>query len=233
MLKIVQVAGSAAVGKTAVVRSLLPQLGVRGEACCVAKIDCLHTEDGSLYRDLGVSCVVGLSEDICPDHFLVSNLPELWQWAATQNASILIIETAGLCHRCSPATRDSINICVVDCTASSQAPKQYGPMLTLADIVILSKIDLVSQAEREIIGAQVKALNPTAQMFTVDGLVGYGIEPLAEHLCALPAVTSYEGDYLRHSMPSGVCSYCVGEQRVGSEWQQGVVGKIDFDKEVR
>ena len=29
-------------------------------------------------------------------------------------------------------------------------------------------------------------------------------------------------------MPSGVCSYCVGETRVGSAYQQGVVGKIDF-----
>ncbi len=27
-----------------------------------------------------------------------------------------------------------------------------------------------------------------------------------------------------------VCSYCVGEQRVGSAFQQGVVGKINFEE---
>ena len=32
-------------------------------------------------------------------------------------------------------------------------------------------------------------------------------------------------------MPAGVCSYCVGEQRVGTAFQQGVVGKIDFKEE--
>ena len=41
---------------------------------------------------------------------------------------------------------------------------------------------------------------------------------------------SFEGDILRHTMPSGVCSYCVGEQRVGSAFQQGVVGKINFEE---
>ena len=45
-----------------------------------------------------------------------------------------------------------------------------------------------------------------------------------------PACGSFEGDILRHTMPSGVCSYCVGEQRVGSAFQQGVVGKINFEE---
>lgn len=39
-----------------------------------------------------------------------------------------------------------------------------------------------------------------------------------------------ERDALRHTMPSGVCSYCVGERRVGSAFQQGVVGKISFEE---
>ncbi|MDR0500595.1 MAG: ATP-binding cassette domain-containing protein [Coriobacteriales bacterium] len=228
MLKIIQISGTAAVGKTAVIRSLLPQLANNNESVCVAKIDCLHTNDGNIYQNLGIPCVVGLSEDICPDHFLVSNLPELWQWAEKLNASMLIIETAGLCNRCSPATDKTTSICVLDCTSSSQAPKKLGPMLSKADIVVLSKIDLVSQAEREIICAQITALNPSAMVFCVDGIVGYGSEPLARHLCDLPTPPTYEGDRLRYTMPSGVCSYCVGEQRVGSDWQQGVVGKMDF-----
>jgi Ni2+-binding GTPase involved in maturation of urease and hydrogenase len=162
---------------------------------------------------------------------LVSNLPELWDWANEIGRELLLIETAGLCHRCSPATEKSISVCVLDATSSSHTPKQLGPMLTQADIVILTKVDMVSQAEREIITWSVKELNPKARVFPIDGLVGYGAEPLAEYLLSLPQIDSYENDKLRHTMPSGVCSYCVGEQRVGNDYQQGVVGKIDLTEE--
>ena len=49
-------------------------------------------------------------------------------------------------------------------------------------------------------------------------------------LLARPVCTGFERDALRHTMPSGVCSYCVGERRVGSAFQQGVVDKISFEE---
>lgn len=228
MEKMILVAGGAAVGKTAVLRALLPYLARRGKAACVCKIDCLATQDDDTFRRMGIPCVAGLGEDICPDHFLVSNLPELWRWTDRQGCPYLVVETAGLCHRCSPATDKSISVCVLDCTASSHAPAKLGPMLTQADIIVLTKVDMVSQAEREIIAWRVRALNPAASVFCVDGLVGYGVEPLGDHLLALPDVDTLENDRLRYTMPSGVCSYCVGERRVGSSFQQGIVGKIAF-----
>ena len=96
--------------------------------------------------------------------------------------------------------------------------------------MVLTKIDMVSQAELEIISWQIRALNPSAALFPVDGLAGYGTDLLAQWLLARPACTGFEGDALRHTMPSGVCSYCVGERRVGSAFQQGVVGKISFEE---
>lgn len=51
---------------------------------------------------------------------------------------------------------------------------------------------------------------------------------LARWLFAQPEQQDLTEDSLRGAMPSGVCSYCVGETRVGSAYQQGVVGKIDF-----
>ena len=154
--------GASAVGKTSALKALLPLLEEGGTAPCVCKIDCLKTGDGALFQRMGLPCVTGLSGDICPDHFLVSNLPELWDWADRLKRDTLVIETAGLCHRCSPA--------------------------------------------------------------------GYGTDLLARWLLDRPACGSFEGDILRHTMPSGVCSYCVGEQRVGSAFQQGVVGKINFEE---
>ena len=117
---------------------------------------------------MNIPYVVGISGDICPDHFLVSNLLELYHWADEKQSDVLLIETAGLCHRCSPATEQMAAGCVLDCTSSCHAPAQLGPMLTYADFVVLTKIDMVSQAEREIILWKIKELNPTAKLFTVE-----------------------------------------------------------------
>ncbi len=228
--KIILLSGASAVGKTTVLGTLIPLLDASGKESCICKIDCLNTQDHLVYEALGVPCVVGLSEDICPDHFLVSNLPELWHWADALRRNILIIETAGLCHRCSPATEGMLAGCVLDATTSCRALSQLGPMLSEADFVVLTKIDLVSQAEQEIILWQIREQNPTADIFPMDALAGYGADLLAYWLSSQPCCHSYEGDMLRHTMPSGVCSYCVGEQRVGSDYQQGIVGKIDFEE---
>lgn len=179
-----------------------------------------------------VPYVVGLSHDICPDHFLVSNLSELWGWKEKMHCNILLIETAGLCNRCCPATQNTLSICVLDATSSSQAAQKLGPMITMADIIALTKIDMVSQAEREILMWNLEDLNPRAKLIPIDGLMGYGVESLGRTILRSPSVNTYEQDELRHTMPSGVCSYCIGEKRVGNAFQQGIVGKIDFPGEV-
>ena len=104
-------------------------------------------------------------------------------------------------------------------------------MVAQADFIIPTKIDMVSQAELEIIRHRLSELNPSAMIFPVDGLYGYGTEFLGDWLMSLSDQETFEGDLLRHTMPAGVCSYCVGERRVGSMYQQGVIGKIDFKEE--
>lgn len=226
--KIILFSGSSAVGKTAVLRTLIPYMKRKGARPMVCKIDCLESSDEDVYRQLGIPAVTGLSGDICPDHFLVSNLPELWNYADQNKCDLLFIESAGLCHRCSPATRLSTAGCVLDCMASCKSPGRLGPMVTHADFIIPTKIDMVSQAELEIIRWNIKEINPNAAIFPVDGLAGYGIEFLGDWLDSLPDCITFENDCLRHTMPAGVCSYCVGEKRVGAAFQQGVVGKIAF-----
>ncbi len=228
MKRIIMVSGGAAVGKTALLKAMIPYLGRNGHSGSVCKMDCLHSKDQEIYDRLGIPCVTGLSQDICPDHFLVSNLPELWNWAQKLGSEFLFIESAGLCHRCSPATEQTAAICVLDATASCQAPAQMGPMLTQADSIVVTKVDMVSQAEREIIAYRLKELCPQANIFFIDGREGYGTELVGDWILSLPSIETYENDRLRHTMPSGVCSYCVGERRVGSDFQLGVVGKIDF-----
>ena len=69
--------GSSAVGKTSILRYLIPFLEKGGMRTAICKIDCLSSNDESVYKSLNIPTVTGLSRDICPDHFLVSNLPEL------------------------------------------------------------------------------------------------------------------------------------------------------------
>ncbi len=229
-MKTVLISGSASTGKTALIKHLAPWFAHTQQKLALCKIDCLATADDQIYESLGVPYVVGLSKDVCPDHFLVSNMYELDCWAKDKGADVLLIETAGLCHRCSPATNKTLHICVLDCTANFSTPHKLGPMLTESDAIILTKADMISQAEREIIVYRLRELHSTARIFFVDGIVGYGAELVARYINDYTPPGDDVAHKLRYSMPSGVCSYCIGEVRIGAEYQQGIVSKIDFNQ---
>ncbi len=231
MKRIVIVSGTAASGKTALLMNVIPLLKEEGKKVSAVKMDCLESEDANSFKGLGIPAITGLSGDICPDHFLVSNLPELWAWSAKNSSDYLFIESAGLCHRCSPLTEKAVAITALDVTANAFSPSRMGPMIEEADVIVLTKCDLISQAEREILSWRVKEANKRAKVIAFDGREGYGAERIKDYIVSLPAIDSYENDILRHTMPSGVCSYCVGERRVGLSFQLGVVGKIAFGGE--
>lgn len=229
MNKVILFCGTSSVGKSAVLKSVVHAFKLRSISPAYCKIDCAYDIDHETFSKLDIPSISGVSDDICPDHFLVSNLADLWAWANNKSADCLFIETAGLCHRCSPATNKMIAGCVVDGTASCKAPEHMGPMLKNADFVVVTKTDMISQAEREIVCFEISRINDTALVFPVDGLAGYGIDALCEWIIEQPTVEEFEGDFLRHTMPAGVCSYCVGERRVGCAFQQGVVGKMNIN----
>ena len=72
---------------------------------------------------------------------------------------------------------------------------------------------------------------PTARIFPTDGLEAMAQSFWEAGSAPFPPLKPMKMTALRHTMPAGVCSYCVGEQRVGTAFQQGVVGKIDFKEE--
>ena len=49
--------GASAVGKTSVLRSLIPLLQHKGAGPCVCKIDCLQSEDASVFAEMNLPCV--------------------------------------------------------------------------------------------------------------------------------------------------------------------------------
>ena len=49
-----------------------------------------------------------------------------------------------------PYTENSLGICVIDATSGPNTPRKVGPFLTSADVVAITKGDIISQAEREV-----------------------------------------------------------------------------------
>jgi len=234
--KVIIVAGPPASGKTSVMVHSLRSVQRQGVKAAVVKIDCLATEDDARYEAIGVPVVVGLSDDICPDHYFVVNIEEMLTWASSLSAELLVIETAGLCHRCAPGLDKAVAVCVIDCHSSIKIPEKIGPVLTTADIVIIVKGDSISQAEREVFQSRIRHINPKAKVVEANGLTGAGSEHVARILLDSDVTNTNEhntnslvGARLRYPMPTAICSYCMGETRVGNKFQQGVVYKMNFD----
>lgn len=220
------IGGSSSSGKTSILKNLIKILR---EDCspCVCKIDCIKSDDILAYKKLNIPVIQGLSNDICPDHYLATNLLEIFSWGLSNSSSHLFIETAGLCNRCAPFIDKTLNMCVIDAMGSIQSPEKLGPLLATADVIAISKVDLVSQAEREVLSQHLSILNPRAKQFEVNGVSGFGSQRLSRYIREKARdLSSLEGSTLVHKMPSANCAYCVGEIRIGNCFQQGMIDKI-------
>ncbi len=228
-MNLVTVSGPPSSGKTSVIIKAIGALKERNLEVGVVKFDCLYTDDDKLYEKINVPVKKGLSGSLCPDHYFVSNIEEVVQWGKENKLDILITESAGLCNRCSPYIKDVKAVCVIDNLSGTNTPKKIGPMLKSADIVVITKGDIVSQAEREVFASKVHSVNPKAVTMHINGLTGQGAFELSTLLYdAESHVDSVKGKKLRFSMPSALCSYCLGETRIGDNYQMGNVKKIDL-----
>ncbi|RAK08425.1 Ni2+-binding GTPase involved in maturation of urease and hydrogenase [Halanaerobium saccharolyticum] len=231
-MNLVTFSGPPSSGKTAVILKTIEAIQQRGLKVGVVKFDCLYTDDDELYAKAGVPVKKGLSGSLCPDHYFVSNIEEVVQWGKERDLDLLITESAGLCNRCSPYIKDIKAICVIDNLSGINTPKKIGPMLKTADIVVITKGDIVSQAEREVFSSRVSTVNPDAMVMNVNGLTGQGAFEFSTLLYdEEDHIETVTGKKLRFSMPSAMCSYCLGETRIGKEHQLGNVRKIELGDE--
>ncbi len=228
-MKLIVVSGPPSSGKTGVIIKTIKHLQERGQRCGVVKFDCLYTDDDLEYQKEGIPVKKGLSGSLCPDHYFVSNIEEVVQWGIAEGLSILVTESAGLCNRCSPYIKDIMGMCVIDNLSGINTPRKIGPMLKTADIVVITKGDIVSQAEREVFSSRVATVNPRAIVLNVNGLTGQGAYELSTLISQDDRqVSSLEGMKLRYPMPAALCSYCLGETRIGKQYQMGNVSKIQI-----
>ena len=226
-MKMLTVSGPPSSGKTSVILRLcreLPQYKI-----AVVKFDCLSSFDREQYEAAGIPVVVGIAGKLCPDHFFVTNVQEAFDWAKRKGFDLLITESAGVCKRCSPHIRGVPAVCVIDNLAGLNTPRKLGPMLRLADVVAVTKGDIVSQAEREVFAYNIRQMNPRATLLRLNGMSGQGAFLLARIVERAREVDTLSGMQLRFTTPSAVCAYCTGEKRIGMEYQIGMSKPMEFN----
>jgi Ni2+-binding GTPase involved in maturation of urease and hydrogenase len=225
-MKLVTCAGPATTGKTAVLRHVIAKLLQRGVNPAFLKIDVQFAEEDEQFaQEFGIPTRKVYSGELCPDHCNVMVLGDALKWAEKEGCQVLFVETAGLCLRCSPYVNNGLGLAVLEATSGINLPLKVGPMLSLADVAVITKIDRVSQAEREVFRARIQDVTPGIRIREVNALYGIGIDPLVEQVLALPEAGS--DLMLRGSPPVGTCSICVGKKEIGWQAHFGVVRPLE------
>jgi len=123
-------------------------------------------------------------------------------------------------------------ICAGPPTSGMNLPRKIGAMLTLADVAdvadvaVVTKIDLVSQAEREVFRANIQNV---AQITVVesDALHGINIDPVVARMEKMGETS--EPWILRGNPPVSTCTICAGKKEIGWEHHFGIVRTLDSD----
>jgi Ni2+-binding GTPase involved in maturation of urease and hydrogenase len=225
-MRVVICAGPATTGKTSVVRHAAKKLLSAGHRVAFVKLDVQYAdEDELLAQELKIPTRKVYSGELCPDHCNVMILGDALRWAEQNECGILIVETAGLCLRCSPYVDGGLGMVVLEATSGMNLPLKVGPMLSLADVAVVTKIDRVSQAEREVFRARIQDVAPNVRVREVNALHGIGIDPLVAEILQTPEVAGPL--FLRGNPPVGTCTICVGKKEIGWQSHFGVVRALE------
>jgi Ni2+-binding GTPase involved in maturation of urease and hydrogenase len=227
-VKAIICAGPPTCGKSTILKQVIRRLLREDYRPAYLKIDVQYADEDEVFSaEFDIPTKKVYSGELCPDHCNVMVLGEAIEWAQDQGCDFLLVETAGLCLRCSPYIEGSLGIVVLEATSGMNLPRKIGPMLSLADVAVVTKIDLVSQAEREVFRARILEAVPSMRIIETDALYGIGVDPLVRRL-----QESKDVEYplfLRGNPPVGTCTICVGKKEIGWKQHFGVVRPLDTE----
>lgn len=123
-MKLVTVSGAPSSGKTSIILKTIIQLKEQNVSVGVVKFDCLQTDDDKIYEKYDIPVLKGLSGELCPDHYFITNIEDAVRWGESHKLDLLISESAGLCNRCSPHIKGILSLCVIDQLSGVHTPKQ-------------------------------------------------------------------------------------------------------------
>ncbi|HEY8343799.1 MAG TPA: GTP-binding protein [Bacillota bacterium] len=225
-MKLLVVAGPPSAGKTALIKQIIRHFRDQLKIAFL-KIDVVKAfEDEELQREFGIPTQKVYSGDLCPDHAGVMVLGDAVEWAEKTGADLFIVESAGLCLRCSPYLTQGLGVVVLSSISGIHTPEKMGAMVSLADIAVITKIDLVSQAEREVLIQKIRDLHPNILLMETNALQGTSLQRL--YSVILKSEEIRQADLmLKGNPPIGTCTICVGKKEVGWRHHFGVVKKLD------
>jgi Ni2+-binding GTPase involved in maturation of urease and hydrogenase len=225
-LKLVVIAGPPSAGKTSLTKQIVKRFQKEMKIAFL-KIDVVKAfEDIELSRDFHILTKKIYSGDLCPDHAGVMVMGDAIEWAESNAADLFIIESAGLCLRCSPYLNQGLGIIVLSSIAGIHAPEKMGAMVSLADVAVVTKIDLVSQAEREVLIQKIKEVHPNIVLLETNALQGTSLNRLYTLIENLPPLDKNKL-FLKGNPPLGTCTICIGKKEIGWKHHFGVVKKLD------
>ncbi|MDD3407590.1 MAG: GTP-binding protein [Methanomicrobium sp.] len=228
-MKLLIIAGPPSAGKTAVVRQIISNFNPL-KKCSYLKIDVVRAfEDEELREEFKIPAKKVCSGDLCPDHAGLLVMRDAVDWAYENGSDILIVESAGLCLRCSPYTTQSLGLAVLSAISGTNSPLKMSAMLALSDAAIVTRVDLVSQAEKEVFREKIKEVKKSLDIIETNAVTGTGLRYLFRAIENLPDIKNPDEIVLRGSPPLGVCTVCAGKKEIGWENHFGVIRKLDGD----
>jgi Ni2+-binding GTPase involved in maturation of urease and hydrogenase len=226
-MKLVIVAGPPSAGKTAVIRQVIREF-LKTKDPVFLKIDVVRAfEDEELREEFGIPAKKVYSGDLCPDHMGIMIMRDAIRWAQGLSAGLLVIESAGLCLRCTPYTTQAFGIAVLSAVSGNNSPLKMAPMIALADVAVVTKTDLVSQAEKEVFRECIRMVTPRIDIIETNAIQGTGMRYLMQAIAAHPDITDADTITLRGTPPLGVCTICVGKKDIGWQRHFGVIRPLD------
>ncbi len=226
-MKLISLAGPPSAGKTAVIRQVIRQLSSE-YSIAFLKIDVVRAfEDEELSAEFGIPARKVYSGDICPDHAGILVLRDAISWADDLGAGILIVESAGLCLRCTPYTTQSLGVVVLSAIGGTNSPLKMAPMIALADIAVVTKVDLVSQAEKEVFREKVREVAPAVDIIETNAVHGTGLRYLMKAIRRVPDISIPDQVVLRGMPPLAVCTICAGKKEIGWQNHFGILKTLD------
>ncbi len=225
-MKLLIIAGPPSAGKTALVKQVVKRL-IDQMRVVFLKIDVVKAyEDIELKKEFRISTKKFYSGDLCPDHAGVMIMADAVEWAEDNSADLLIVESAGLCLRCAPYLNQGLGVVVLSSISGIHAPEKMGAMVSLADIAVVTKIDLVSQAEREVMIQKIKEVHPGVVLMETNALQGTSLHRLYEMIRGSADIDK-NTLMLKGNPPLGTCTICVGKKEIGWKHHFGVIQKLD------
>lgn len=227
-LRLMVIAGPPSAGKTAVIKQMIRHIKDTGGNPAFLKIDVVRAfEDEELKKEFGIPTRKVYSGDMCPDHMSIMIITDAIEWAVSEKADVLIVESAGLCLRCTPYFTNSFGICVMSSLSGTHAPLKMAPMIDLSDMCIVTKTDLISQAEKEVFRESIRQVHPDMEIVETNAIQGTGLRYLFRRMDEVEKITPKTEISLRGNPPLGVCTICIGKKNVGWQNHFGVIRRID------